>query len=127
MNIKTLALVAVLASFTGQIALQAADAPASTATPQPEGRRGFGGGRGGPGFADLTKEEQDKYRAAAEAAGKDPKVQAAREKMSAAAKELREATDAAMLAADPSLDAIIKKLAEAREKAMANRPARNAN
>jgi Spy/CpxP family protein refolding chaperone len=120
MNLKTLALVGALAALTGLFAIRAADAPA---TPQPDaaGRRGGQGFRQ-PGFQNLTPEEQEKFKAASETARKDPKVQAAQEKMTAALKELREATDAAILAADPSVEPILKKLQEAREKARAAGP-----
>ena len=50
--------------------------------------------------------------------GQDPKVQAARAKMEAAAKEMRDAMNARFGTADPSVEPILKKLEEAREKAM---------
>jgi hypothetical protein len=116
MNLKTIVLVCSLASLTTSFSARAADAP--TATPQAEGRRG--------GFRDralesLTADEKAKYQAASETARKDPKVVAAREKMEAAMKEMRETTNTAMVAADPSVEPIIKKLDEAREKARAAR------
>ena len=69
----------------------------------------------------LPADEQAKFKAAFETARKDPKVQAAQEKAVAAMKESREALDAAMIAADPSVEPIIKKLQEAREKGRAAR------
>lgn len=121
MNLKTLALVCTLASVTTQIPVRAADAP--PAAPQPEGPRRGGGGPGfrQPGFQDLSKEEQDKMKAARETAMKDPKVKAAMEKADAARKELGEAMNAAIVAADPSLEPVVKKLQEAGEKARADR------
>ena len=44
--------------------------------------------------------EEDKLKAASEKARQDPKVEAARAKMEAAAKEMREAMNAALTAAD---------------------------
>jgi len=76
----------------------------------------------GPGFDSLSQEEKDKLKAAAEKAQQDPKVKEAREKMEAAGKELREAMTAAEVAADPSVEPILKKLQEAREKAGEGRP-----
>jgi hypothetical protein len=86
---------------------------------QPGGRRGGGAGFGmrGPGFDSLSQEEKDKLKAASEKAQQDAKVKEAREKMEASMKELREATQAAEIAADPSVEPILKKLQEAREKA----------
>ncbi len=62
--------------------------------------------------------EEDKLKAASEKTRQDPKVEAARAKMEAAAKEMREAMNAALTAADPSVEPILKKLEAAREKAM---------
>ncbi len=91
---------------------------AQDATPRPRG----GGGPGmlrGPAFDSLSQDEKDKLKAALEKAQQDPKVKEAREKAEAAAKEAREATNAALIAADPSVEPILKKLDEAREKARA--------
>ena len=121
MNFKTIALVCSLASLDAPFSVRADNAPTTptpATTPQPEGRRG---GFRQPGFESLTPDEQAKYKAASETARKDPKVQAAQEKLAAAVKESRETMDAAMVAADPSVEPIIKKLQEAREKAMAAR------
>ena len=90
--------------------------------PRPGGGFGFRGG--GPGFESLSQDEKDKLKAASEKAGQDPKVQAARAKMEAAAKEMREAMNAALTAADPSVEPILKKLEAAREKAMKGRDGR---
>lgn len=82
------------------------------------GRRGGAGfGMRGPGFDSLTQEEKDKLKAAAEKAQQDAKVKEARDKMEASMKEFREAMSAAEIAADPSVEPILKKLQEAREKA----------
>jgi len=94
---------------------------AQDATPR---QRGGGGGPGGgfmrgPGFDSLSQDEKDKVKAAMEKALQDPKVKEARDKMEAAAKELRDATQAAAVAADPSVEPILKKLQEARDKARA--------
>ena len=62
--------------------------------------------------------EEDKLKAASEKARQDPKVEAAR------AKEMREAINAALTAADPSMAPILKKLEDAREKAMKGRDSR---
>jgi len=114
---KTLTLATCLAlTLGGLFSLHAQDA-------QPGGRRGGGSGGGfgfgmrGPGYDSLSQEEKDKLKAAAEKAQQDAKVKAAREKMEASMKELREAMQAAEIAADPSVEPILKKLQEAREKA----------
>jgi len=126
MNLKTIALICSLASIGAPFSIGDDDAPAtttpaatpSTATPRGEGRRG---GFRQPGFDALTADEKAKFTAASETARKDPKVQAAQEKLTAAMKESREALDAAILAADPTVEPILKKLQEAREKARAAR------
>jgi hypothetical protein len=110
----TLTLAACLAlTLGGLFSLHGQDA-----TPR---QRGTGGGRGlgGPGFDSLSQDEKDKLKAAFEKAQQDSKVKEARDKMEAASKELREAVSAAEIAADPSVEPIIKKLQEAREKAQA--------
>jgi hypothetical protein len=89
--------------------------------PQPQRGRGAGRGLGGPGFDSLSQDEKDKLKAAYEKAQQDSKVKEAREKMEAASKDLREAMKTAELAADPSVEPILKKLEEAREKAQAAR------
>ncbi|HEY3898438.1 MAG TPA: hypothetical protein VGM54_07485 [Chthoniobacter sp.] len=110
---RTIALATCLAlSLGGYLALNAQDA-----TPRP---RGFGMRGGGPGFDSLSQEEKDKLRAAMQKAAEDPKVKEAREKFEAASKGLREAMTAAEIAADPSVEPIVKKLQEAREKAEQN-------
>ena len=129
MNVKTIALVCTLASLGAPFSIRAEDAPVtttpSTTTPAatPGARRGEGREGGGRGFGlqALTPDEQTKYRAAMETARKDPKVAAAQEKLTAAMKESRETLDAAMIAADPSVEPLVKKVQEAREKAMAAR------
>ena len=124
---KSLTLVTCLALTLGsQLSLRADDAPPARQRPPGDAPRGQGdaprapgaGFRGGgPGFDSLSQEEKDKLRAATEKAMQDPKVQAAREKMEAAGKDFRDAMQAAQVAADPSIEAILKKLQEAREKA----------
>jgi hypothetical protein len=109
---KTLTLATCLAlSLGGLFSIHAQDA-------QP-GRRGGGAGFGlrGPGFDSLSQEEKDKLKAASEKAQQDEKVKAAREKMETSMKEFRDTMAAAEVAADPSVEPILKKLQEAREKA----------
>jgi Spy/CpxP family protein refolding chaperone len=119
---KTLTLVICLGLSLGSyFALHAQDS-----TPRPRGRDGGPGGGfglrgGGPGFDSLTQEEKDKLRAAMEKAQQDPKVKEARDKAEAAQKEFRDAVQSAAVAADPSVEPILKKLQEAREKAMQER------
>ena len=111
--IRTLTLATCLAlSLGGYFALHAQDA-----TPRQRGAGGFGFGMRGPGFDSLSQEEKDKLKAASEKALQDSKVKEAREKMEAAVKEFRDAMRAADVAADPSVEPILKKLDEAREKA----------
>jgi hypothetical protein len=66
-------------------------------------------------LANLAPEERQRVIAAHEAANRDPAVQAAREKMHQARKDLQAATRAAMLKSDPSLQAVLDKIAK-REK-----------
>ena len=120
MKILTLATCLTIALGT-QLSVRAEDAPPtrqrlSSDAPRPGGGFGFRGG--GPGFESLSQDEKDRLKAASEKAGQDPKVQAARAKMEAAAKELRETMNAALMVADSSVEPILKKLEEAREKAM---------
>jgi hypothetical protein len=114
-SIKTLTFAACAALALGTFSLHGQDA-------QPGGRQrggggGFGFGMRGPGFDSLSQEEKDKLKAASEKATQDEKVKAAREKMDAAMKDFRDAMQAAQIAADPSVEPILKKLQEAREKA----------
>jgi hypothetical protein len=95
MNLKTIAFVCSVAAITAPFSVRADNAPTTpnpATTPQPEGRRG-----GFRGLQGLTQEEQTKYRAALEAIRNDPKVQAAREKATAAFKESEETQNAAMI------------------------------
>ena len=121
----SLALTACLALALGsQLSLRAEDTPAATPRQRPPGDgagRGFGFGMRGPGFDSLSQEEKDKLKAAGEKAMQDSKVKEAREKMEALNKEFRDAVRAAQLAADPTVEPILKKLDEAREKAMKER------
>jgi len=121
-QIKSLTLATCLAFALGtQLSIRADDAPPAPRRPSGDAQRsagGFGFRGGGPGFDSLSQEEKDKLRAASEKAGQDPKVQAARTKMEAASKEFRDAMQAAQIAADSSVEPILKKLQEAREKAM---------
>jgi hypothetical protein len=112
---KTLTLTTCLALALGSfVSLHGQDA-------QPGRQRGGGGfGMRGPGFDSLSQEEKDKLKAAGEKAQQDAKVKEAREKMEASMKEFRDAMQAAEIAADPSVEPILKKLQEAREKAQAD-------
>ena len=117
---KSLTLATCLALTLGsQLSLRAEDASPARQRPAGEPPRAPGSGfrGGGPGFDSLSQEEKTKLGAASEKAMQDAKVQAAREKMEAAGKEFREALQAAQIAADPSVEPILKKLQEAREKA----------
>jgi hypothetical protein len=120
---KSLALAACLALALGsQFSLRADDAPPARQRPSGDGPRGPGGfGFRGPGFDSLSQDEKDKLKAASEKAMQDDKVKAAREKMEAAGKEFRDALQAAQIAADPTVEPVLKKLQEAREKAMQER------
>jgi hypothetical protein len=70
----------------------------------------------GPRLDMLTEEERAKFRAAHEKVKDDTDVQAARKKADEAAKNLRDAERAAMIAADPGIEPILKKLDDARAK-----------
>ena len=65
----------------------------------------------------LSAAEQAKYRAARKAAMQDPVVRAAAEKRRQADQEFREARDAAILKADPSLKPLLDKLRQLRKHA----------
>ena len=120
MKTHTLTLATCLAlSLGGLSSLRADDAPTQRQRP-PGGDgagRGFGFRGGGPGYDSLTQEEKDKLKAASEKAMADAKVKEAREKMEASMKEFRDTMAAAEIAADPSVEPILKKLQAAREKA----------
>ena len=60
--------------------------------------------------ANLTPEEKQKVMTARHTAMQDPTVMAAKQKMQAAAKEMHDAMDAAMLKADPSIKPILDKM-----------------
>jgi len=116
MNLKTIALVCALASLGAPFSIRAGEA--ATATPPPPSR---GGARE---LQILTPEEKAKFLAASEATRKDPKVEAARQKMSEAIQEYRASLEASMIATDPSMEVILKKLKEERDKEMASGGAR---
>jgi hypothetical protein len=92
----------------------AARRPEAGAERRPEG----GPGRFFPGAEVLTQEEREKLRAAQAKVEQDHNVQLAQAAVRDAMKALSDARDAATLAADPSLEPTLKKLKEAREKAM---------
>jgi len=122
MNLKTIALVCAVASLGAPLSVHAADAPTASSQPESAGRSAAF-----PEFSVLTPEEQAKFKAATEATKKDPKLQALQRKVLAAIKELRDGVEASMIAADPSMEPILRKLKEAREKELANgapRPAK---
>jgi hypothetical protein len=116
-----LALVASLATAPHLRAEPPADAGQKACEPcdKPDGAKAKGPrermARKGP-LADLTPEQREKLKTAREAAMKDPKVAAAREDQGAAAKDLRDTMQAAMLKADPSLQAILDKIEASRPK-----------
>jgi alkylhydroperoxidase family enzyme len=60
--------------------------------------------------SNLTPEERQKLQATRQKAMQDPAVHAAREKMRQAQKEFQESMRAAMLKADPSVQAILDKI-----------------
>jgi hypothetical protein len=66
-------------------------------------------------LANLSPEERQKLQAARQKAIQDPAVQAAHDKMRAAHKEFRDAMHAAMLKADPSIQAILNKIPAGRQ------------
>jgi hypothetical protein len=61
-------------------------------------------------LANLSPEERQKLQAARQKAMQDPAVQAAHDKMRQAHKEFRDAMNAAMLKADPSIQPILNKI-----------------
>ena len=75
--------------------------------PPPPGERGP--------LANLSPEEREKLKAARQQALKDPKVEEALKNKRAADEEFQKTLHDAMLAADPSLEAILKKVEEARK------------
>ena len=80
--------------------------------------------RGFPGAEVLTQEEREKLRAAESKVNDNAGVKLAEAAMRDAANALRAARDSAILAADPSLEPVLKKLKEARDKAAAGAPRR---
>ena len=118
MNLKSIALVCALASLVAPFSVRAGDVSAKTAQADAAAHSG-----GFPELQSLTPEEQAKFKTATLAARKDPKVEAARERMSAAIQAFRASLEAAMVTADPSMETILKKLKEARERDLAKGPA----
>jgi Spy/CpxP family protein refolding chaperone len=72
--------------------------------------KGWGRHNHGAEMANLTPDEKQKMEAAHQKAMQDPAVQAAHEKLKAARKEFRESMHAAMVKADPTIQAILSKL-----------------
>jgi hypothetical protein len=68
-------------------------------------------------WASLPAAEREKMKAAHEKAMNDPSVQKARQNLEQARREFREAVNAAMMKADPSVEQIIEKL-KAEKRAM---------
>lgn len=64
----------------------------------------------------LSEAERVKLKAAYQKAAQDPIVQSAKEKLRQASRELREANRAAMLKADPTVQPILSKLPQPRER-----------
>jgi hypothetical protein len=75
-------------------------------------------GRRSEQMANLSPQDRQKLEAARQKAMADPTVQAAHEKVRQAQKEFHDAMRAAMLRADPSIQAILDKMPE---RAMRNR------
>jgi hypothetical protein len=100
MRIKALITMSILA-----VALQVTPIVFSQDEDQPMGRR-----RWGQRLANLSPEERQKLQAARQKAMEDPAVQAARDKMRQAHKEFRDAMNAALLTADPSIQPILNKI-----------------
>lgn len=71
--------------------------------------------RGFPGAELLTQEEREKLRAAQAKVNDDAGVKIAEAALRDASNALRTARDAAIVASDPSLEPVLKKLKEARE------------
>ena len=61
-------------------------------------------------LANLSADERQKLQTARQKAMQDPSVQAAHDKMRQAHKEFRDAMQAAMLKADPSIQPILNKI-----------------
>ena len=64
----------------------------------------------GDHLANLSPADRQKVEAAHQTAMQDPTVQAAREKMRLARKEFEDAMHAAMIKADPSIQALLDKI-----------------
>jgi flagellum-specific peptidoglycan hydrolase FlgJ len=102
MKIKLLLMMSILAGT-----LQLNSIALGQDTDQPgNGRHGHWGQR----MANLSPQDRQKLEAAHQKARQDPAVQAAHEKMKQAEKEFRDAMQAAMLKADPSIQPILDKL-----------------
>ena len=87
------------------VALQTAPVVFGQDDVQPMGR-----GRWEKRLANLSPEERQKLQAAHQKAMQDPAVQAAHDKMREVHKEFRDAMNAAMLKADPSIQPILNKI-----------------
>lgn len=85
---------------------------AETRKERPERERGGRGERPERGSDLLTPEERTKLRDARDAAKEDPEVKSTREALQTAQKAHMEAVQKAMLAKDPSLEPVLKKLQE---------------
>jgi hypothetical protein len=121
MKLKTIVLFCAFASLAAPLSVRADEVPAKSS--QSEGSAHSGAF---PEFQVLTPEEQAKFKAASVAAKKDPKVEAARQRMDAAFQAFRASLETAMIAWDPSMESILKKLQAAREKELGNAAARPA-
>jgi Spy/CpxP family protein refolding chaperone len=109
-------------SFLTCLSLGAATALAQTAAPpmppdnMPPMKEGNTGrhGKMGAMMKSLTPEERQKIADARAKAMQDPKVKAARERFSEAGREFRDAQRSALIAADPAMEGILKKMEESR-------------
>jgi len=115
MNLKNIALFCALASVCAPFSIRAGDTQSANASVDTARLRAQY-----PELQVLTPEEQAKFTAASAATKKDPKLQEAQRKVLAAIEELRRSVEASMIAVDPSMESILKKLKEARDQARAN-------
>jgi len=74
-----------------------------------------GGRRMGAAFGALTPEEREKLKTASEKIQENPDVVSAREKNQQAGKQFASVMHDAMLAADPTIEPLLKKVEEARQ------------
>lgn len=108
----TLPVTGLFAQTTAPAATPSVSAPASTAKADADEEEGDKGQMAR--YAALTPEEQAKLRAANKIARNDPAVLAAKANRKADPRAFREARQAALIKADPSVGPIIEKMKAAR-------------